>query len=127
MPLHRFYVPPNLYSAEDKAAIAEAITEVYPRLPAFYVVVLFINIDKESYFVGGRRNESFVRIAVQHVARQFPEYVLSIYWIEMSVKLRIFVTVTRQNGISWTDTNRHSSLSPRVAVLTGKCRLRSVM
>jgi phenylpyruvate tautomerase PptA (4-oxalocrotonate tautomerase family) len=127
MPLHRFYVPPNLYSAEDKAAIAEAITEVYPRLPAFYVVVLFINIDKESYFVGGKRNESFVRIAVQHVARQFPEYVLSIYWMEMSVKLHLFVTVIQQKEISWTDMNRRSSLSLRAAVSTGKCRLRSAM
>jgi phenylpyruvate tautomerase PptA (4-oxalocrotonate tautomerase family) len=128
MPLHRLYVPPNLYSAEDKAAIAEAITEVYARLPAFYVVVLFIDISKESYFVGGKRNERFVRIAVQHIARQFPECVLSIYWIEMSeFKLRLAVTVIQQKEISWTDTNRRSSLSQRAAVSTGKYRLRSAM
>ncbi|KIM79868.1 hypothetical protein PILCRDRAFT_823055 [Piloderma croceum F 1598] len=73
MPLHRLYVPPNLYSAEDKAVIAEAITKVYAQLPAFYVVVLFIDIDKENYFVGGKRSERFVRIAVQHIARQFSD------------------------------------------------------
>jgi phenylpyruvate tautomerase PptA (4-oxalocrotonate tautomerase family) len=79
MPLHRLFVPPNLYSVDDKAAIAEAITKVYASLPAFYVVVLFIDIDNENYFVGGRRNERFVRIAVQHIARQFPECVLRTY------------------------------------------------
>jgi len=73
MPLHRLYVPPKLYSPDDKAAIADAITKVYARLPAFYVVVLFISADREDYFVGGKRSDNFVRIAVQHIARQFPE------------------------------------------------------
>ena len=75
MPLHRFYVPPDLYSAEDKSAIASAITKVYSQLPAFYVVVLFITVDTESYYVGGERKDNFVRIAVQHIARRFPECV----------------------------------------------------
>lgn len=73
MPLHRLYIPPNLYSAEDKGAIADAITKVYSHLPAFYVVVLFINVDKEDYYVGGQRRDSFVRISVQHLARQMAE------------------------------------------------------
>lgn len=83
MPLHRLYIPPNLYSAEDKAVIAESITKVYAQLPAFYVVVLFIDIDKENYFVGGKRSDRFVRIAVQHIARQFSECVLYIYSIKI--------------------------------------------
>ena len=73
MPLHRLYVPPNLYSAEDKSTIGDAITKVYSMLPAFYVVVLFINVDKEDFYVGGKRNDNFVRISVQHLARQFSE------------------------------------------------------
>jgi hypothetical protein len=71
MPLHRLYVPPNLYSAEDKSAIGDAITKVYSSIPAFYVVVLFINVGEEDFYVGGQRNNNFVRISVQHVARQF--------------------------------------------------------
>jgi phenylpyruvate tautomerase PptA (4-oxalocrotonate tautomerase family) len=73
MPLHRLYVPPKLYSAEEKSAIADAITKIYTEgfnLPAFYVVVLFISVDKEDYYVGGRRRDNFVRIAVEHMARQ---------------------------------------------------------
>jgi hypothetical protein len=127
MPLHRLYVPPNLYSAEDKAVIGEAITKVYAHLPAFYVVVLFIDISKENYFVGGQRNERFVRIAVQHIARQLPECVMSIYWIEMSEFISVLLSVIQQKEISWTDTNRRSSLSQRAAVSTGKYRSRSAM
>ena len=73
MPLHRLYVPHALYSAEDKSAIAEAITKVYAAIPAFYVVVLFISVDKEDYYVGGKRDDNFVRISVEHFARQFSE------------------------------------------------------
>lgn len=75
MPLHRFYVPPDLYSADDKAKIAEAITEIYTKklkpLPAFYVVVIFIDVKEEDYFVGGKKTQQFVRVVVDHLARQF--------------------------------------------------------
>lgn len=70
MPLHRLYVPPNLYSTEDKATIAAAITKVYSNLPEFYVVVLFISVDKDDFYVGGKKSDAFVRISVQHIARQ---------------------------------------------------------
>ena len=73
MPLHRLYVPPTLYSAKEKSAIADAITKVYPSLPAFYVVVLFITVDKEDCYVGGQQEDNFVRISVEHLARQFAE------------------------------------------------------
>jgi phenylpyruvate tautomerase PptA (4-oxalocrotonate tautomerase family) len=68
MPLHRLYIPPKLYSAEEKSAIGEAITKVYLNLLAFYVVVLFISVDKEDYYVGGRRSDNFVHISVEHIA-----------------------------------------------------------
>ncbi|KAK7451314.1 hypothetical protein VKT23_012655 [Stygiomarasmius scandens] len=73
MPLHRFYIPPNLYTSEEKAAIAKAITAIYSSLPLFYVVVLFVEVPKENYFVGGERNDRFLRIVIQHLARQFAD------------------------------------------------------
>lgn len=75
MPLHRFYVPRNLYTAEDKEAIAAAVTRIYTSfgLPAFYVVVLFISVDIDDYFVGAKKTDKFLRISIQHIARQFPE------------------------------------------------------
>ena len=71
MPLHRWFVPPNLYSDDDKAAIAKAVTSCYPALPPFYVLVLFIDIKDGSYFVGGVKNNNFVRIGIEHLARHF--------------------------------------------------------
>ncbi|KAJ7202141.1 putative oxalocrotonate tautomerase [Mycena pura] len=71
MPLHRFFVPKGLYSTEDKAAIATAVTGVYSQLPAFYVVVLFIELEHENFFVGGKSNHRFLRIGVEHIARNF--------------------------------------------------------
>ena len=75
MPLHRFYVPPGLYTAEDKAKLSEAITAVYASIPRFYVVVVFIEVDKDSYYVGGKPTDNFVRVVIHHLARQFPKYV----------------------------------------------------
>ena len=75
MPLHRWFVPPHLYSDDDKAAIAKAITSCYPTLPPFYVVVLFVDIQENSYFVGGEKNNNFVRIGIEHLARHFSEWV----------------------------------------------------
>lgn len=68
MPLHRIFVPPNLYSEEDKSAISAAITDVYKILPAFYVVVIFITVEKGDYYVGGEKRRDFVRFAVENIA-----------------------------------------------------------
>ncbi|KAJ7241451.1 putative oxalocrotonate tautomerase [Mycena rebaudengoi] len=73
MPLHRYFVPKGLYSAKDKAGIAAAVTGVYPALPPFYVVVLFIDIEPENFFVGGKSAGNFVRIAAEHYARNFQD------------------------------------------------------
>jgi phenylpyruvate tautomerase PptA (4-oxalocrotonate tautomerase family) len=65
----------NLYSADDKAAIGEVITKVYtPLLPTFYVVVLFISVDKADYFVGGKRSNNFVKIAGSFLNGNFRIY-----------------------------------------------------
>ncbi|KAJ7598094.1 putative oxalocrotonate tautomerase [Mycena floridula] len=69
MPLHRIYVPPSLYSEAEKAALAGAITKIYSFMPSFYVVVIFIDVPKTNYFVGGQKTDNFVRFVVHHVAR----------------------------------------------------------
>ena len=52
-------------------AIAEGITKVYDTLPLpkFYVVVVFIDTDLDSFFIGGKPNNRFVRIVTGHLAR----------------------------------------------------------
>ncbi|KAK0450518.1 putative oxalocrotonate tautomerase enzyme-domain-containing protein [Desarmillaria tabescens] len=57
MPFHRFYVPQGLYCSCDKRSIAEAVTEVYVKagLPRFYVVVNFIEVSEENFYVSGKR------------------------------------------------------------------------
>ncbi|KAJ7143829.1 hypothetical protein C8R44DRAFT_602640, partial [Mycena epipterygia] len=45
----------------------------YSALPPFYVVVLFLELDSEGLFLGGKRTDKFLRITIEHVARHFPE------------------------------------------------------
>ncbi|KAK0192905.1 putative oxalocrotonate tautomerase [Armillaria mellea] len=73
MPLHRFFIPSNLYSDEDKQTLSKAITDLYVKigLPEFYVVVLFIEVPRHGYFVGGKATDNFVRVVVHHLAKQF--------------------------------------------------------
>ncbi|KAK7052610.1 Tautomerase-3 domain-containing protein [Favolaschia claudopus] len=71
MPLHRFFVPKDLYTPADKSALAEAITEVYAILPKFYVVVLFIELDSTNFYLAGKSSDRMVRINVEHLARNF--------------------------------------------------------
>ena len=75
MPLHRIYHPPSAFSAADKAGLAEAITNLYTSvgLPAFYVVVLYIPIENDSFYVGGKTTDKFIRVVSQHLARQIPD------------------------------------------------------
>jgi phenylpyruvate tautomerase PptA (4-oxalocrotonate tautomerase family) len=51
MPLHRIYAPPGLLSSEEKATISKELTKYYTQsgLPAFYVVVLFIDVEEGEY------------------------------------------------------------------------------
>ncbi|KAJ6526818.1 putative oxalocrotonate tautomerase enzyme-domain-containing protein [Mycena capillaripes] len=73
MPLHRLFVPKGLYTPADKAALAQAITDIYFDLPPFYVVVLFIELEPTNFFVGGKTTQRMLRITVEHVARNFAE------------------------------------------------------
>jgi phenylpyruvate tautomerase PptA (4-oxalocrotonate tautomerase family) len=75
MPLHRIYHPTSAFTPADKEALSEHITALYTAggLPAFYVVVLFIPIEKDSFYVGGKSTDNFIRIVSQHLARQIPD------------------------------------------------------
>ncbi|CAM6116663.1 unnamed protein product [Calypogeia fissa] len=72
MPLHRIFHPPGIFSGEDKKAIAKRLTAIYTSvgLPEFYVIVLFIAVDEDSFFVGGKPTSKVVRIVSQHLARR---------------------------------------------------------
>lgn len=41
-------------------------------LPAFYVNVIFIDVDENALYVGGEPKDNFVRIVVEHIARELP-------------------------------------------------------
>ncbi len=73
MPLWTLYHPENAFSDDDKQAIAVRITSIYRDLPAFYVGVVFEAVRKTSFYVGGEPVEDFVRISVDHIARQITD------------------------------------------------------
>src|SRR5215470_11285457 len=62
MPLWHIYCPENAYSVEDKCALATRITDLYAEfgLPRFYVGVVFHELPKNSFFVGGKATNDFV-------------------------------------------------------------------
>ena len=73
MPLWNIYHPQDAFSDEDKQAIAERITALYTDLPKFYVGLVFHPVPSSSFFIGGERADDFVRISVDHIARQIHE------------------------------------------------------
>ncbi|KAI1695877.1 putative oxalocrotonate tautomerase enzyme domain-containing protein [Ditylenchus destructor] len=101
MPLHRFYVPEGLYTEEDKKKLAQRITDHYVAvgLPAFYVVVLFIPVKKDSYYVGGKASDKFVRVAIQHGARQFESHEVAKKFIDMYEER--LVPFIKDRGLDW--------------------------
>lgn len=71
MPMWHIYVADNLFTDEDKAGIAQKITdlyETYVRLPRFYVSVVFHEFSCHSIYMGGEPATNFVRIWMDHVA-----------------------------------------------------------
>jgi hypothetical protein len=46
--------------------LAKTITKLY-NFPAFYVGVVFIELDYDSFYRGGEPTADFVRIAVDHI------------------------------------------------------------
>jgi phenylpyruvate tautomerase PptA (4-oxalocrotonate tautomerase family) len=73
MPLWKIYHPENTFSDGDKQAIAERITGIYGDLPPFYVGVVFEAVPKKAFYIGGKPTDNFVRITVDHIARQIKD------------------------------------------------------
>jgi phenylpyruvate tautomerase PptA (4-oxalocrotonate tautomerase family) len=72
MPLWKVYHPEGAYSLQDKHAFSKRITEIYFEvpLPKFYVVVVFREVPQDFFYVGGEPVAKFVRIHMDHIARQ---------------------------------------------------------
>jgi phenylpyruvate tautomerase PptA (4-oxalocrotonate tautomerase family) len=102
MPLWDIFIPENAYTEQDKEQLSEAITSIYVDyvdLPKFYVVVAFHEKPANSIYVGGKADNSFVRIRVDHFARQLntvEERALCMAVIEE--KLAPFV---KDRGFNW--------------------------
>ncbi|KAJ7763177.1 putative oxalocrotonate tautomerase [Mycena maculata] len=99
MPLHRFFTPKGMYSPKDKVAIAAAVTNVYGMLPRFYVVVLFIELEPESFFVGGETTGNFLRIGAEHYARNFSNDKAKREFMDRYE--RALEPFTKSRGIDW--------------------------
>jgi len=83
MPLWKVYTPADAYSAEDKRAMAEAVTNVYAGvpIPKFYVVLIFEEMPKDTCYVGGVAHNKFVRFKIDQIARTVPGPTLREWWI----------------------------------------------
>jgi phenylpyruvate tautomerase PptA (4-oxalocrotonate tautomerase family) len=71
MPLWNVYHPVGAYSEEEKREFANVVTSLYEAagLPRFYVVTLFHEVDRSSFYVGGEPVDDVVRVAIDIFAR----------------------------------------------------------
>ncbi|GGS24396.1 hypothetical protein GCM10010269_73920 [Streptomyces humidus] len=102
MPYWEIFTPENAYTPEDKEQLAEAITSIYvdyANLPKFYVVVLFKDMPANTMYVGGKPADNFVRIRVDHIARQMDDPQMRFLCMEViEEKLAPFV---KERGYDW--------------------------
>jgi phenylpyruvate tautomerase PptA (4-oxalocrotonate tautomerase family) len=65
------YYPVGAYSVAEKKEFAERVTGLYEAagLPRFYVVTLFHEVDRSSFYVGGEPVDDVVRVVIDHIAR----------------------------------------------------------
>ncbi|WP_028473772.1 tautomerase family protein [Nocardioides alkalitolerans] len=70
MPLWTIHTATGTYTADDKRDLARAVTGFYTRigLPAFYVVTVFEEHDRESFLIGGEPAVDAVRFVIEHIA-----------------------------------------------------------
>jgi phenylpyruvate tautomerase PptA (4-oxalocrotonate tautomerase family) len=71
MPLWRIFSHPQTFSKDQRVGIAQNVTELYISrgLPAFYVNVIFVDVDENGIFIGGEPKKNFVRIVIEQIAR----------------------------------------------------------
>jgi phenylpyruvate tautomerase PptA (4-oxalocrotonate tautomerase family) len=101
MPLWHIYHPEGVYTADDKQALADDISELYVRvgaLPKFYVSVIFHELPSESFYIGGRAAGNFVRIWIDQIARRLADDFKEQWMEQLSETLAPFV---RDRGLDW--------------------------
>lgn len=79
MPLWQLFTPKGAFTSEEKADLANKITDIYSgpeseqtigiTLPRFYTSVVFHEFSSDSFFVGGEPRDRFIQIEVVHIAR----------------------------------------------------------
>jgi len=99
MPLWNIYHPVDAYGVEDKQTMAASIVRLYPILPKFYVGVLFHEVSRENFYIGGVANDKFVRISVDHIARQFSDDEIRERWLGWVTKT--LAPFTADRGLDW--------------------------
>lgn len=100
MPLWKIYHPFEAFSDDDKRQISEQITEVYAAImPKFYVGIVFEEVRSNSFYIGGKPVDNFVRISIDHIARSFPDLASSRRFIDrINAILKPFVA---DRGFNW--------------------------
>jgi phenylpyruvate tautomerase PptA (4-oxalocrotonate tautomerase family) len=75
MPLWNVYHPVGAYTEQEKRDFADRVTSIYEArgLPRFYVVTLFHEVGRGSFYVAGEPVDDRVRVAIDHIARQLPD------------------------------------------------------
>ncbi|KAJ5622961.1 hypothetical protein N7490_011566 [Penicillium lividum] len=78
MPLWQIYHPPGTFEDNvSKQALATDITKIYTGvgLPAFYVVVQFIQLQDSDVWVGGTSGteKPFIRVVITQIAVRLPD------------------------------------------------------
>jgi len=75
MPLWNVYTPAGVYTEREKREFADRVTSSYQArgLPRFYVVTLFHEVERGSFYVGGEPVDDVVRIAIDHIARHLSD------------------------------------------------------
>lgn len=99
MPLWKIYHPVGAFTREDKHELSKRVTDIYRILPKFYVSVIFQEVAEDSFFIGGEPTNKFVRIWMDHIARQFSSDKARASFIEAANRaLEPFV---KDRGLDW--------------------------
>ncbi len=65
--------PSAPFRPRTSKTISQRITALYKPLPKFYVGIVFQEVAKESFYIGGQPTDNFVRVWVDHIARSFKD------------------------------------------------------
>ncbi|WP_199554343.1 tautomerase family protein [Sandaracinobacteroides hominis] len=100
MPLWTVYHSPGVFSDADKAALAEAITDIYGRvMPRFYVGIVYREVAPQDMYIGGKPAGRFVRFVMEHIAREFPNLEASRRFIDRVNQ--VIAPYVAERGCDW--------------------------